>query len=104
VTIRSACGVFASPARSSYTGSTDPTRPDALSKPWREAPLQTRLTIVLALCALLAWPALAQQPPGMSMESSQALFSVMAAINELKAAAEKGLQQQHQTPAKRPVE
>jgi hypothetical protein len=40
----------------------------------------------------------------MSMESSRALFSVMAAINELKAAAEKGLQQQYQTPAKRPVE
>jgi tetratricopeptide (TPR) repeat protein len=36
---------------------------------------------VLALCALLALPALAQQAPRMSVESSQSLFSVLAAIN-----------------------
>ena len=40
-----------------------------------------RPTIVLALCAVFALPALAQQQPRMSVESSQALFSVMAAIN-----------------------
>ena len=55
--------------------------PDAFSKPWQEAPLKTRLSIVLALCAVLARPALAQQAPGMNMESSEPLFSVMAAIN-----------------------
>lgn len=47
----------------------------------QEAPLNIRLAIVLALSALLTLPALAQQPPRMSVESSQALFSVMAAIN-----------------------
>jgi tetratricopeptide (TPR) repeat protein len=36
---------------------------------------------VLALCALLSLPALAQQPPSISVETSQSLFSVMAAIN-----------------------
>lgn len=36
---------------------------------------------MLAFCALLAWPALAQQPPGISLGSSEPLFSVMAAIN-----------------------
>jgi tetratricopeptide (TPR) repeat protein len=47
----------------------------------QEAPLKTRLSIALVLCALLALPALAQQPPRMSVETSQSLFSVMAAIN-----------------------
>jgi tetratricopeptide (TPR) repeat protein len=36
---------------------------------------------VLALCALLTLPAVAQQPPRISVETSQSLFSVMAAIN-----------------------
>jgi tetratricopeptide (TPR) repeat protein len=39
------------------------------------------LSIVLAFCAILSLPALAQQQPGMSVESSQSLFTVMAAIN-----------------------
>jgi tetratricopeptide (TPR) repeat protein len=43
--------------------------------------VKTRVTIVFALCVLLALPALAQHPPGMSVETSQPLFSVMAAIN-----------------------
>jgi tetratricopeptide (TPR) repeat protein len=47
----------------------------------QEAPLKTRLSIVLALCALLTLSAMAQQPPRMSVETSQSLFSVMAAIN-----------------------
>ncbi len=47
----------------------------------QEAPLKTRLSIVLVLCAVLALPAVAQQPPRMSVETSQSLFSVMAAIN-----------------------
>jgi tetratricopeptide (TPR) repeat protein len=51
--------------------------PDSL----QEAPLKTRFTIVLALGALLGLPALAQQPPRMSVESSQPLFFVMAAMN-----------------------
>jgi tetratricopeptide (TPR) repeat protein len=37
--------------------------------------------IVLALCAVFTLPALAQQPARMSVETSQSLFSVMAAIN-----------------------
>lgn len=45
----------------------------------QEAPLKTRLSIVLALCAMLSLPAMAQ--PRMSVETSQSLFSVMAAIN-----------------------
>jgi len=52
-----------------------------LPRPNQEAPLKTRLTIVLALCALLALPILAQPAPRMSVESSQSLFSVLAAIN-----------------------
>lgn len=47
----------------------------------QEAPLKTRLSILLALCAMLTLPALAQQPPRMSVETSQGLFSVLAAIN-----------------------
>ena len=45
----------------------------------QEASLKTRLSIVLALCAMLSLPAMAQ--PRMSVETSQSLFSVMAAIN-----------------------
>jgi tetratricopeptide (TPR) repeat protein len=46
----------------------------------QEASLKTRLSI--ALCALLTLPAVAQQqPPRMSVETSQSLFVVMAAIN-----------------------
>ncbi len=48
---------------------------------FQEARLQTRLSIVLALCAGLALPAMGQQSPRISVESSQSLFSVMAAIN-----------------------
>jgi tetratricopeptide (TPR) repeat protein len=51
--------------------------PDALL----EVPLKIRLTIVLALGAVLTLPAQAQNPPRMSVESSQALFSVLAAMN-----------------------
>ncbi len=69
--------VFASLACNSYTGSKDWTIHDA----FQEARLKTRLSIVLALCAMLALPAMAQQPPRMSVETSQSLFSVMAAIN-----------------------
>jgi len=70
--------VFASPACSSvHWLHRTPDVPDSN----QEASLNIRLTIVLALSALLALPALAQQPPRMSVESSQALFSVMAAIN-----------------------
>ncbi len=47
----------------------------------QEAPLKTRLSIVLALCTMLTLSAQAQQPPRMSVETSQSLFSVMAAIN-----------------------
>jgi len=47
----------------------------------QEAPLKTRLSIVLALCTMLALSAQAQQSPRMSVETSQSLFSVMAAIN-----------------------
>jgi tetratricopeptide (TPR) repeat protein len=60
-------------------GSKDQTITDS----FQEAPLKTRSAIViaLALCAMLALPATAQQQPGMSVETSQSLFSVMAAIN-----------------------
>jgi tetratricopeptide (TPR) repeat protein len=37
--------------------------------------------MVFALCAILTLPAMAQQQPRMSVETSQSLFSVMAAIN-----------------------
>ncbi len=46
-----------------------------------QARLKTRISIVLALGAMLALPAVAQQQPRMSVETSQSLFSVMAAIN-----------------------
>jgi tetratricopeptide (TPR) repeat protein len=52
-----------------------------LSESNQEASLKNHFTIVLALCALFTLQALAQQPPRISVESSQALFSVMAAIN-----------------------
>ncbi len=47
----------------------------------QEVHLKTRLSIVLALCTMLTLPAGAQRSPSMSVETSQALFSVMAAIN-----------------------
>jgi len=48
---------------------------------FQEDCLKTRLSIVLALCAAFALPSIGQQAPRMSVESSQPLFSVMAAIN-----------------------
>ena len=47
----------------------------------QEAPLKTRLSILLVLCTTFTLSAMAQQPPRMSVETSQGLFSVMAAIN-----------------------
>ena len=69
--------VFASPGRSSYTGSVDETIRDSS----QEAFLKTSLSMVFALCAMLTLPAMAQPSPRMSVETSQSLFSVMAAIN-----------------------
>ena len=45
----------------------------------QEVALKTRLTI--ALVVALALPAAAQQSPGLRLETSQGLFSVMAAVN-----------------------
>lgn len=47
----------------------------------QEAPLKTRLSILLVLCAMITLSALGQQTPRMSVETSQGLFSVLAAIN-----------------------
>jgi hypothetical protein len=56
--------------------------PDASPKPIAgDTALRNHLTIAIALCALLAVPALAQQPNGMTLQTSEPLFSVMAAIN-----------------------
>jgi predicted negative regulator of RcsB-dependent stress response len=48
---------------------------------YQEASLNIRLSILSALCLALLLPAQAQQQPRMSVETSQGLFSVMAAIN-----------------------
>jgi tetratricopeptide (TPR) repeat protein len=55
--------------------------PPQLQKPGQEVALNTRFLIALALGLALTMPASAQQTPRMSVETSQALFSVMAAIN-----------------------
>lgn len=65
------------PASCSYTDSTASSSP----KLYRRLPLRFRFSQVILLCAVLAAAAMAQQAPHMSVETSQPLFSVMAALN-----------------------